>query len=412
MNQPLIPIGMVKLALTSFATLLLLASCRKNDFPKEEKTVIKTDSSLPIEVAYPGLKGPMHKVPYGNDEIWLEEKGGWYFWQNDIAFSKEAFDSLKNLKPGTDRTYRTDVHMHWPGGIVPIVIDGLFSPAQVADINAAITHWNNTTSLSLVTRTNQQNYVRIKWGFPGSGWFSEEVGMKGGQQIINIEPGFSAGTVIHEIGHAIGFYHEQQRTDRGNAIIVHTQNIVGGSNAQYQFETYAQQGRNGTQFGAFDFQSIMLYHSFAFSNNVNPTMTLLDGVTTFTAQRSGLSFGDAQAAAALYGPPYFRLEYFQTSLFEQYGDLNEWVREEGGYNLRFYADPACTIPFTMPEARTVPYGVFSSSYQGLVYVALNVPAGVSFVNIPTPYYYEYRSEYGNIVSYTVNGAAGAGGAYR
>ncbi len=406
------------LRLTAFVVVvqLSIASCQKNDFAIEQYSIEPTETKQFTEAAFPGQRGKSHKLRYNGNDIWVEEKGGWYIWQNDIAFSSATFDSLKNAEGSTSRAYRTDFHMNWPSGVVPYTIGSGFTSNEQALINAAISEWGANTSLTFVQRTSHSNYILFKKGSSGSGLFSEEVGMKGGQQIINLEGNYATGHIVHEIGHAIGFYHEQQRTDRGNFIIVHWDNIFPpmplGESERYQFETYAEQGRNGTQFGTFDFNSIMLYSSFAFSDGVHPTMTLLDGVTTFGAQRIGLSTGDIEAATVMYGPPFMRLEYIQTSIIEQYSDLTEFVREEGNYNIKFYSDPACTIPFTLPADRTVYYGVFSSNSPGPAYASVTVPAGQHTYPIPTPYYYEYRSEYGNITFYTVSGASSAGGAWR
>ena len=51
----------------------------------------------------------------------------------------------------------------------------------------------------------------------------------GGKQDISL--GFncdSKGIVIHEIMHALGFFHEQSRSDRDQHIIIYKDNIVSG----------------------------------------------------------------------------------------------------------------------------------------------------------------------------------------
>jgi len=53
--------------------------------------------------------------------------------------------------------------------------------------------------------------------------------MIGGRQTVSIGNGCEGmSTVVHEIMHAIGIYHEQSRTDRDDYITIETQNIDAG----------------------------------------------------------------------------------------------------------------------------------------------------------------------------------------
>lgn len=55
------------------------------------------------------------------------------------------------------------------------------------------------------------------------------VGAVGGEQILNMGDGCQyVGLVLHEFGHAIGYYHEHNRPDRDNTVEIMWDNIVYG----------------------------------------------------------------------------------------------------------------------------------------------------------------------------------------
>lgn len=179
-------------------------------------------------------------------------------------------------------------HYRWPNGVIPYTIDPTLPNQQ--RVTDAIEHWEQRTTIRLVERQTESDYVTF---IPSNGCWSY-VGRQGGQQHLGLASGCSTGNTIHEIGHAVGLWHEQSREDRDEHVTVHYENIMDS-----KAHNFDQHITDGDDVGRYDYGSLMHYPRTAFSKNGQDTITPPSGVSI--GQRIGLSSGDVCAVGYMYG---------------------------------------------------------------------------------------------------------------
>ena len=173
------------------------------------------------------------------------------------------------------------------------------------NVEEAIDHWEATTSLRFVTRTNQTDYVAfITMLSPQI--CDSHVGRQGGRQLIRLASVCSVGNIKHEIGHAVGLFHEHQRPDRDNFVTVYPGNVESGK--EHNFDKYSF--GTAQTLSSYDFGSIMHYGSCFFSKDLancpfaNPPSSLATILkkngSMISAQRNGLSALDISGILSRY----------------------------------------------------------------------------------------------------------------
>jgi Astacin (Peptidase family M12A) len=175
----------------------------------------------------------------------------------------------------------------WPKGILPYRVDpALPDQNRVAE---AINHWEQKTEIRFVERTHEKDYVSF---VPGPGC-AAEVGRVGGEQVVQLGPNCTTGNTIHEIGHALGLWHEQSRSDRDDYVQVHLENVMDSA-----IHNFSQMLHEGVDRGPYDTASIMHCGTHFFSKNGQPTIAAKNSAPI--GQRDGLSEGDIAAIAEAY----------------------------------------------------------------------------------------------------------------
>ncbi len=191
----------------------------------------------------------------------------------------------------------------WLGGSVYYAFDASVSPAKRKAFLDGAAEWAMFANLRFIARSSQPNYITIR-EIPGLGGGQSAVGMIGGQQFLDLDPGaWNRGTICHEIGHALGLVHEHQRSDRDSYLAILTTNLLPGTEANF-----VRLG-NTLNTGPYDFLSVMHYRRDAYSvePGVLNTLVPLPAYAAFLEligqqTEQVLSPGDRAGMAIKYGP--------------------------------------------------------------------------------------------------------------
>ncbi|GFT81643.1 astacin-like metalloprotease toxin 1 [Nephila pilipes] len=196
-----------------------------------------------------------------------------------------------------DRNAVVDKRMVWPGGIVPYILDpGISKTVSHAVLSVAMWVYERDTCIRFIPRKTEKDYIRI---FPGQGCYSH-VGKTGNVQPLSLGEGCGyMGTVTHEFAHALGFFHEQNRSDRDDWLTIFWENIKEGMESQFM----KLKPDENQLLTPFDYDSIMLYGSYTFSKDRKNLMTMVGRNNMFLKDvftKYSMSYNDIVRIKKLY----------------------------------------------------------------------------------------------------------------
>ncbi|XP_018547826.1 high choriolytic enzyme 2 isoform X2 [Lates calcarifer] len=175
---------------------------------------------------------------------------------------------------------------------VPYVISRQYSPQQRSIIERGLQSFHSVTCIRFFPRTNQREYLNI---LSDKGCYSY-VGRQGNAQTLSLErPGCVHHSVVqHELLHALGFNHEQCRSDRDQHIRILWQNIE--PRYKFAFDRINTINLNTP----YDYNSVMQYRRDAFSVNGLPTMEPIPDPSVQFGEATQMSQNDIIRVNRLY----------------------------------------------------------------------------------------------------------------
>lgn len=223
----------------------------------------------------------------------------------------------------------------WPGGVIPYQFDAGLTAAQTNTYLDGIREWELAANVTFIPRSNQTQYILFKYDPSGPNQVSGT-----NPQVVEVNS-LSRAQVAHEVGHSLGFTHENIRPDQTNYVQVLSNNVAPGQILWFAIDP------TGVTNGTYDFESVMhLGRNFASIGPALDTQQARPGYERFQPRMGNyaLSIGDRAAARFLYGPPAVPLTNIVTT-----------TRDGGPGSLRaalYYAmdHPGTTITFNIPTS--------------------------------------------------------------
>lgn len=178
--------------------------------------------------------------------------------------------------------------------VIPYTISYEYEHWERQAIEGALQSFHSSTCIRFVPRQNEYDYIAVE---NGDGCFSSLGKVGYGQTLsINRQGCLYHGVIQHETMHALGFQHEQTRSDRDYYVMINWENIY----PEMAFNFYKQDTNNLNT--PYDYGSVMHYGRTAFTmySGVD-TITPIPDASVQIGQRQGLSYWDIQRVNLLYG---------------------------------------------------------------------------------------------------------------
>uniref|UniRef100_A0A8C1RXW3 Metalloendopeptidase n=1 Tax=Cyprinus carpio TaxID=7962 RepID=A0A8C1RXW3_CYPCA len=199
------------------------------------------------------------------------------------------------IKEGEDRNTILGEKYRWPI-TVPYVLDSSLEINAKGVILRAFEQYRLKTCIDFKPWSREPNYIFV---FKGRGCYSNVGNRRMGKQELSIGAGCdSLGTVEHEFLHALGFWHEQSRSDRNDYITIMWDRITKGKENNFNLHNETESSSLGVPY---DYGSVMHYSKRSFSKDREPTIvTKIPEFLDVIGQRMEFSDSDLLKLNRLY----------------------------------------------------------------------------------------------------------------
>ncbi|XP_064081333.1 uncharacterized protein LOC135197964 isoform X1 [Macrobrachium nipponense] len=226
-----------------------------------------------------------------------------FVWMSVVLPSSDSVDDISGDYTGYGSLVRVrrkaaDSTQLWPDGLVPYTF--LEPQPSRSIIISGLRHWETHTCIRFMP-VNNTAFPHLQ--FRRLSGCRSGVGIEGtsGQNVSIGDNCNKLGIVVHEIGHALGFYHEIRRPDRDDHVVINENNILKDE----LFNFYKLHWLDISI--KYDLSSVMHYNPLEWSSNERTTVAtkdpMLQGVIGRWKQESdlGLSHRDKLLANTIYG---------------------------------------------------------------------------------------------------------------
>uniref|UniRef100_A0A669DAA6 Metalloendopeptidase n=1 Tax=Oreochromis niloticus TaxID=8128 RepID=A0A669DAA6_ORENI len=201
---------------------------------------------------------------------------------------------------------------------VPYRISNQYSRRERDVIEQGLKSFEAATCISFRPQSRERDFLNIQ---SRDGCYSF-VGRRGGGQIVSLS---RQGCVFHqivqhEVLHALGFDHEQTRSDRDQHVRILLENVIPGM--EHNFRKIDTRNLDTS----YDYNSVMHYGRFAFSKNREPTIIPIPNENVAIGRATEMSGNDILRVNRLYNCSMYLVSFlFFFFLLKKKGSwINSW----------------------------------------------------------------------------------------